>query len=155
MTASKKIWLSIFLTFGVLLCQQGALLGSSQKIYGDILGVEYVKNYDGDTITFNIKGVHPLLGENVSVRLRGVDTPEIRGRCQAEKELALKAKRFVANILRRAKRINLRRVARGKYFRIVADVEVDGRDLKAMLLERGLGVPYHGGRKARWFACRE
>ena len=102
----------------------------SKKTYGDILDVKYVRNYDGDTITFNIKGVHPLLGQNVSVRLRGVDTPEIRGRCQEERELAKKAKGFVAKVLMRAKRINLRRVARGKYFRIVADVEVDGRDHK-------------------------
>lgn len=144
----KVFWISLAVLLGVFLALSGIGLCGSRRTYGDISDVKYVRNYDGDTITFDIRGVHPLLGEKVSVRLRGVDTPEIRGRCQEERRAALMAKRFVANVLKKARRIDLKRVSRGKYFRIVADVEVDGRDLKALLLERGLAVPYYGGRKA-------
>ncbi|MBF0370483.1 MAG: hypothetical protein HQL52_13605 [Magnetococcales bacterium] len=54
-----------------------------EKSYGNIEGVIYRGNYDGDTIRFDIPGVHPLLGDNISIRVRGVDTPEIRGKCPA------------------------------------------------------------------------
>ncbi len=131
---------------------EGQCLG--QRSYGSFTRVEYVGNYDGDTITFRIKGVHPIVGENIKVRVRGIDTPEIRGRCEKERRLARKAKEFVARVLSKAERIELRDVARGKYFRIVADVFVDGRNLKTLLLERGLGVPYDGGRK-RFVFCRK
>ncbi len=124
------------------------------RCYGSFSHVEYVGNYDGDTITFRIQGVHPIIGENIKVRIRGVNTPEIRGKCEKERLLATEARDFVARVLGKAKKIELRNVARGKYFRIVADVFVDGRNLKVLLLERGLGVPYDGGRK-RFVFCRE
>jgi endonuclease YncB( thermonuclease family) len=39
---------------------------------------------------------------------------------------------------------------RGKYFRIVADVYVDGSDLGQELIEKGLAKPYHGEKKPKW-----
>ena len=87
------------------------------------------------------------------VRVRGIDTPEIRGKCEKERRLARKAKAFVASRLSKAKKIELRDVARGKYFGIVADVFVDGRNLKTLILERGLGVPYDGSKK-KFVFCR-
>jgi len=109
-------------------------------------GVQYVRNYDGDTITVNIPGVHPLLGHEISVRVQGVDAPEIRGaRCPEERTLALKAKQFVHDLLTQAHSIVLENVKRGKYFRLVAAVRVDGRDLSTLLLENHLAVPYNGG----------
>ena len=37
--------------------------------------VKYVRNYDGDTITFNIPNLHPLFGKSISVRVRGINAP--------------------------------------------------------------------------------
>ena len=37
-----------------------------------------VSVYDGDTFKVDLKGIHPLFGDDVSIRLHGVDTPEIR-----------------------------------------------------------------------------
>ena len=48
--------------------------------------------------------------------------------------------------------LNVEHVRRGKYFRIVADVILDGESLAPMLIAKGLGVPYHGGRKT-WPWC--
>ena len=53
-------------------------------------------------------------------------------------------------MLSQAGRIDLVDVGRGKYFRILADVVADGKDLSAILLEKGLAVRYKGGRKKRW-----
>jgi len=114
------------------------------KNYGKFNDVEYVRNYDGDTVTFNIFDVHPIIGREISVRVYGIDTPEIRGKCQKEKELAIKAKNFVGNILRKAKVINLINVKRGYYFRIVATIIVDGKNLNVDLVKNHLAVLYYG-----------
>jgi endonuclease YncB( thermonuclease family) len=107
-----------------------------------------VKNYDGDTITFDIPGVPPIIGNDMVIRVRGIDTPELkRNTCRAEIVKGRQAKKLVRSLLRRAKIINLHRVGRGKYFRFVADVEVDGKNLADILIKNGLAVPYDGGKK--------
>ena len=58
-----------------------------------------------------------------------IDTPEIRGKCQNEKDLALEVRDFVRVKLANAKEIKLTNLQRGKYFRVVANVVVDGVSL--------------------------
>ncbi|MCI5143846.1 MAG: hypothetical protein D3909_19415 [Candidatus Electrothrix sp. ATG1] len=70
----------------------------------------------------DLKGHHPLFGDDISVRIAGIDTPEIKGKCSQEKKLAQEAKVVVEKILKKARKIKLKNVRRGKYFRIVADV---------------------------------
>ncbi len=131
-----------------------AFAGSSMRTYDNINNVRYVKNYDGDTVTVDIPGVLPIIGDNMMVRIRGIDTPELRGKCQDEKEKARIAKRLVKAELRKAKTINLHRVGRGKYFRFIADVKYDGKDLGQVLIKNNLAVPYDGGKKKQdW--CKE
>ena len=55
------------------------------KSFGDYDGAVYVRNYDGDTITFTLPGLHPIIGEKISIRVNGIDTPEIKGKCDKEK----------------------------------------------------------------------
>jgi len=109
--------------------------------------VKYLRNYDGDTITVNIPNTHPLLGEKISIRVNGVDTPELRTKNPCEKAKGFKAKELVQSIMQNAKNIELRNVSRGKYFRIVADVIADGVDIKKALIDARLAVPYDGGKK--------
>ena len=93
--------------------------------------VKYIKNYDGDTITFNISGLHSLIGKKIKIRLSGVDTPEINTKDKCEKEKGQTAKRLVENLFKNSKRIDLENVKRGKYFRMVADIIIDGKSLTA------------------------
>lgn len=116
--------------------------------------VKYVKNYDADTVTFNIPNIHPLIGEMVNIRVRGVDTPEIKTKNQCEKEKARHAKKLVENLFKNAKRIDLQNIERGKYFRIVADVILDGKSLSHYLLKNGLAVSYNGGTKQNIDWCK-
>ena len=118
------------------------------KNYGNIENVKYIKNYDGDTIKFDIEQLHPIIGKNISVRVRGVDTPEIKGKCIEEKTLAKKSKIAVKNELENAKKINLKNVGRDKYFRILADVEYDGKNLSSFLINNNFAIPYDGGTKS-------
>ena len=55
------------------------------KSFGDYEGAVYLRNYDGDTITFNLPSLHPIIGEKISIRVNGIDTPEIKGKCEKEK----------------------------------------------------------------------
>ncbi len=110
--------------------------------------VQFVENHDGDSITFNIPDTPEIIGKNAVIRLRGIDSPEIgRKTCAKEEEMAEKAKQLVHTLLVNAKTINLHHTGRGKYFRILADVEFDGQDLATILLNKGLAVTYSGGRK--------
>ncbi len=115
--------------------------------------VKYIRNYDADTITVSIKGVHPLFGDKIGVRVRGIDTPEIKGKLPCEKDVARTAKRLVENLLKNAKRIDLENIGRDKYFRILADVKVDSKNLKDLLLKNNLAYNYDGGTKSKLNWC--
>lgn len=109
--------------------------------------VKYLKNYDGDTATFDIPGVHPLLGEKASVRIRGIDTPEKNGKKPCEKDQARVAQRLVENLLKNAQSIELRNVERDKYFRILAEIWVDEKSIGDLLIKNKVAYVYDGGRK--------
>ncbi len=115
--------------------------------------VKYVKNYDADTITVDIPGVHPIIGDNISVRVSGIDAPEIKGHGPCEKEASRNAKKLVENLLKNAKRIDLVNVDKDKYFRLLADVKIDGVDLKSLLLKNNLAYQYAGGTKEKRNWC--
>lgn len=83
----------------------------------------------------NVDGFSPIIGERVPVRVLGIDTPEIKGKCESEKALARQAKQFTVHALRSAKTIELRNIERGKYFRILANVYVDGKNLADNLIQ--------------------
>jgi endonuclease YncB( thermonuclease family) len=107
-------------------------------------GVEYVRNYDGDTMTVNIPGVHPLFGNEIGIRVRGIDTLEIRVKYPFEKQKVKETKTLIEGILNHANKITLHDIEREKYFRIVASVIVDGQNLSDLLLAKKLVVPYDG-----------
>lgn len=117
--------------------------------------VKYERPIDGDTFAVNIPGLHPLIGRNVSIRVAGVDTPEIkRAKSKCEKKKGRIAKNLVDNLLKRAKRIDLQNVKRDKYFRIAADVKIDGASLKSYLLKNKLAVAYDGKKKQKTDWCK-
>ena len=115
--------------------------------------IEYVDNYDGDTVTINIPGIHPIFGHHMKIRIAGIDTPEIRGKTECEKKKAIQAKKVVERILQKAKRIELHNISRGKYFRIVGDLIADRINIKDILLKKKLAVPYDGGTKQQVNWC--
>ena len=106
--------------------------------------------YDGDTFRANIKGYPKIVGYRMSVRIAGIDTPEIKAKCTNEKLLARKAKKLTVSILRGAEHIELKNIKRGKYFRLLADVYVDGVSVSDELLKAGYAVRYDGGTKIDW-----
>ncbi len=109
--------------------------------------------YDADTIYITMPGLPPSIGK-MSVRVNGIDAPEIRGKCGSEKTLAKTARDFVNGLLRSARKIIFCEPRWGKYAgRVLADVYVNGNRLADTLIEKGLGREYGGGRRRGWCAA--
>ena len=112
---------------------------------------ELVEVIDGDTFRAR---VDIWLGQSVTVkvRLKGVDTPEMNGKCAAEKKLARQAKAFAENWLRK-NQAQLTNVHYGTYAgRVLATAQItNGTSLSAALLAQNLAKPYRG-RRAQWCA---
>ena len=139
-------------TFILIIIILSSLLNAealSKKVYGSVYVSEVTSIYDGDTFRVNIKDYPTLLGYHMSIRVNGIDTPEMRTKCVKEKNLARKAKQFTVSFLRNAKVIELRNMKRGKYFRIVADVYADNQSLSSALIKHKLAVTYNGGTKTK------
>ena len=131
----------------VLLALPGAAF-AADAIPGPIVAT-VVSVYDGDTLTVN---AYPWPGMTIrtAVRVNGIDTPEIRGLCDAEKELAKRARDYVRATV--GDHVQLTNITLGKYAgRVIADVLLaDGRSLTAPLIAEGLGREYHGGTRLGW-----
>ena len=112
---------------------------------------QVVEVYDGDTFKIDLEGLAPIFGEKLSIRVKGIDTPEMRGTSEEVKALAVQARALTEDTLKGAQRIELRNPERGKYFRIVAEVWVDGKTLASMLKDKGLAKDYDGeGERPEW-----
>ncbi len=105
--------------------------------------IKWIRCYDGDTCTFIING------EKENVRFAGVDTPEIRGKCNEEIRMAKQARDFVIGILKNSQ-IRLENCFPGKYGRQVCEVYANGEKISDALISAGLGRPYTGGTRESW-----
>jgi micrococcal nuclease len=133
-----------------------ALIGVSLSVqagqpnFGDVRVSKVTTIYDGDTFTATINSWPAIAGKNIGIRVSGIDTPELRGKCRKEIELARAAKKMTVGMIRSAKVIELRQMRRDKYFRIDAEVFVDGKSIAKALISAGLAIPYAGGTKISW-----
>lgn len=106
-----------------------------------------IKVYDGDTITIASKLPYlesPLY--RFSVRLNGIDCPEIKGKDEHEKACAQIAKEEVSDLILN-KVVTLQNLQTEKYGRILADVYINDLHLNKYLVEKRLAVIYDGGTK--------
>ena len=125
-------------------------LSANATEYGDVIVSEVRSIYDADTFRVTIDGWPDIIGKSMSIRVLGVDAPEMRGKCQSEKLAARKSKQHTVELLRTAKVIKLTNMQRGKYFRILANVMIDGVSLADSLIKNGLARPYDGGKRGGW-----
>ena len=105
---------------------------------------------DGDTIAVS---AHIWLGQDIEVRVRlaGVDAPELKGGCALERDLAHRARAFVAARLDGGP-VRLTEIRVDKYGgRVVARVATaGGEDLAGALMAAGLARPYDGRKRRAW-----
>ena len=137
MLVKKALFLFLFFTF----------TAHSQE---NVSVTKVISVYDGDTFRVDIDELSDIVGKNIAIRILGIDTPEIKGQCEKEKQLAIKARDFTRHYLNNASSIQLSNLKRDKYFRLLADVYVDGKSLAAALLANNLAVRYSGNKKSSW-----
>ena len=106
-----------------------------------------IKVYDGDTITIASK--LPYLSSPLyrfSVRLNGIDCPEIKSKDENEKQCAQIAKKEMSDLILN-KIVILKNVQTEKYGRILADVYIGDLHLNNHMIEKRLAISYNGGTK--------
>ena len=116
-----------------------------------IKGGRVIKVYDADTITIASKLPYndsPMY--RLSVRLNGIDTPEMKGKGveEEEKNAAKLARDFVSNLALN-KYVRLENIESEKYGRILADVYIGDVHLNDVLLKERYAVKYDGGTKIK------
>lgn len=135
----------------LLLVASGCLKSKAHEIEPPTV----IRVVDGDTIKIKVDLPHPL-PKVLNLRINQIDTPEKghRAKCSKERVLAAKATRFSHDLIRKAKRVEVRISKWGKYGgRVLGDIALDGVYLSDLLLAEGLAMPYRGkGPKHDWCA---
>jgi endonuclease YncB( thermonuclease family) len=108
-----------------------------------------IKVYDGDTITVASKlpfAESPIY--RFSVRLRSIDSPEIKGASKKECELAIQARDALHHLIF-GKIVDIRNNGKEKYGRLLADIYCEGIHINHWMVENNYAVKYNGGKKVR------
>ena len=112
-----------------------------------ISGGRVIKVYDGDTITIATKlpfKDSPLY--RLSVRFNGIDTPEIKGKTDDEKNAAKSARDALSSLILN-KLVVLKNIQSEKYGRILAEVYLDDLCLNEWMIQQRYAIKYDGGTK--------
>ena len=114
-------------------------------VFGEVLDV-----LDGDTITVRMK---VWIGQDVEthVRIAGIDTPELKARCQSERDQAEAAKAALVQLLADSK-VTLYNIRLEKYAgRVLAQaVNTEGTVIANRMIAEGHARPYHGAKRQSW-----
>ena len=112
---------------------------------GDVLQV-----LDGDTFNVNL---HVWIGQNIetSVRIDGIDAPEMKGKCTKERNMAESARQEVLKLLSNGQ-VKIYDIRLEKYAgRVLAKAETsDGVNIGQYLIKKGLAREYHGEKRQPW-----
>ena len=112
-----------------------------------------IKVYDGDTITIatklksdeNIK-IDKCRVYRFSVRLNGIDTPEMKSKNENEKKHAILAKHFLSDRIL-GEVVRLENVSIEKFGRVLADVYHNDVNMNELMITNNYAVAYQGGTK--------
>ena len=130
-----------------------ALLSRAEPTMGALRSghpAEVIRVLDGNTFEARVR-IWPGMDVTTRVRLRGIDAPEMRARCEDERGKALAARDALTQILSEGN-VGISRIGQDKYGgRVDADVSTARTpDVSTALSERGLARRYSGGRREGW-----
>lgn len=143
----RSILLGLFLLFGGVTWAHDVIQMPSANV---------IDVYDGDTFKVQLPGMLDVFGQNLSIRIKGIDAPEIRSSCSTtilrtiEKQKAILARQYLLNKIEVAKWVELRDLERDKYFRLLATVYIDGVLFSEEAISAGHAVAYDGGSRSSW-----
>lgn len=142
----------VCILLAVVIGDSGPALAARKETTPGPVEARVLRVIDGDTF---IAEAHVWPGQRitVSVRVRGVDAPELRSRCKAEKAAGFRARAALAGLLAGGT-VWISSISGGKYYgRVLADVTTEpGGDVAARLLDARHVTAYNGGRRLP-FVC--
>ncbi len=111
--------------------------------------VDYV--IDGDTFNATVN-IDKDINIKARIRILNIDSPELKGDCDTEINLAKQSKERLIQLLPKGSVIELSDLKDDKYLgRINAIVKnSDGLDVSKTLIDEKLAVPYSGGKRISW-----
>lgn len=147
-----SLFAPIFVIPALALATAAAVSGARADVLAGPVEAQVLRVIDGDSIHVRAR---IWLAQDVEtiVRLDGIDTPELRGRCDAEKKMARDARAFLeSRVAAVGGMVQLSGITQDKYGgRVLARVTgADGTDLAAALRDAGLARTYEGGSRQAW-----
>ena len=118
--AGKKLLIVSMSVILALLVVGGSVAGVGYYLLGDdeqpvsvgkediftLTPDQVVEVYDGDTFKINLPSEHPLFGDNLAIRIFGIDTPELKGSSDEVKHWRTKQRTARRSCCRKLKRLN-------------------------------------------------
>lgn len=145
----KLIWIKlVILTLAITGCTVSAQAPTKYSY-------QIVRVIDGDTVVVSVPFLPPELGNTLSLRVLGVDTPEKapRARCTEEARKSVQAKQFTEQQIKSARPESITVVFKkwDKYGgRVLGDVYIGDVALSKLLIDNQHAVAYDGGTKVSW-----
>lgn len=124
------------------------LLFLATNVYADY-NWKIDKVIDGDTVRLEVDYLPVELGNKMSLRILGIDTPELHGKCLDEIKKAQDARDFLKGYLK-GKQYTIVLKGRDKYFRLLGDIKVGNELVSEVMLKNGHAVVYQGKTKTSW-----
>jgi endonuclease YncB( thermonuclease family) len=123
---------------------------AAAKLFHGPVEANVIAIIDGDTFLAEAL-VWPGHSVRVNIRIRGIDAPEMKARCDAERTAAIRA-RDALSLMLAGQPISISNIAGAKYYgRVLADVTAaDGTAIAAALLGESLVRSYDGGKRGGW-----
>ncbi len=109
--------------------------------------VRFLQNDDKSVTVAYPKG-HPQAGQKITLKIAGIESPDMNARNSCEREAAAKTKDRITNLMETAKRIDLLKV-KSTAANKEGQVLVDGRSLATLLQNESLVRPY-GTQEKNW-----
>jgi micrococcal nuclease len=108
---------------------------------------------DGDTVVVEALWIPAPMKKEIAVRVYGVDTPEKGGRaqCPAENAKGQEASAFTKNLIATSTKKQYVLYSWDKFGgRVLGDIVLDGKSLRAELIKNGFAREYYGEAKTSW-----
>jgi micrococcal nuclease len=120
---------------------------------GATYDAQIIRVSDGDTIVIAAPFLPSPLKPELAVRIYGVDTPEkgFRGQCDSEKQRGEAASTFAKNLVNASQQRQVTIYGWDKFGgRILGDIILNGKSLRAELIKNGFAREYYGEAKQSW-----
>ena len=130
-----------------------ALAFAQKTPRGETYDTQILRVSDGDTIVISARFLPAPLKPELAVRIYGVDTPEKghRAQCPSEAQRGEAASAWTKQLIASGTRFQVTLYAWDKFGgRVLGDILVDGRSVRAGLIQNGLAREYYGEAKTSW-----